>query len=317
MKKEGTKDREMLFEVKKRIESVSLPDVSRCENGGDKIHFLNTGSSDAILLESDGRFAMIDSGEDTDNPRGFKHLELDGYEQMVLEYLKSHASGADGKVHLDFILGTHSHSDHIGGFDTIIADDDIIIEKAFLKVYDSSKIRLLEIKMWDNTEVYNQMINALNAKNIPIISDMDGTPFKFGNLTLTFFNTKDPVTKRKVGENDQSYGVLVEKNGTRVFLSGDIDNFTGDESRLAPEIGKVDLLKVGHHFYAMSSTKKFIQTLCPSVCVVTNKYKSVDMITLSRINRICRPDIYITGREDGVLALLGDNGEIKYYNKLH
>ena len=311
-------NKEKLFsETKKRIESMVLPPVSECKSCGDRIHFLNTGCSDAILIESGGKFAMIDSGEDTDNPRGFKNLELEGFEEKVLAYLKEHASGSDGKVHLDFILGTHSHSDHIGGFDTIIADDGIIIDKAFLKVYDSSKIRPAEIEQWDNTEVYEQTVNALNAKNIPIISDMDSTPFKLGNFTLTLFNTEDPVSDTPVGENDQSYGVLVEKNGTRAFLAGDIDNHTGDENRLAPEIGKVDLLKVGHHSYAMSSTADFIKTLCPSVCVVTNRAESVDMETLSRINSICHPDILITGREDGVLAEFYDNGEIKYYGKLH
>ena len=161
------------------------------------------------------------------------------------------------------------------------------------------------------------MVNALNAKNIPVISDMDGTPFKLGNLTLRLFNTVDPAVKRRVGENDQSYGVLVEKNGTRVFLAGDMDNFTGDERRLASEIGKVDLLKVGHHSYAMSSSEKFIRTLSPKTCVVTNKLKNVDMVTLSRITRICHPDILVTGKEDGVLALLGDNGNIEYFGNLH
>ncbi|MBP5717622.1 MAG: hypothetical protein J6X53_01405, partial [Abditibacteriota bacterium] len=46
------------------------------------------GSSDAILIESDGRFAMVDAGEDTDNPRGFPGLELAGFEDEVVAYLK-------------------------------------------------------------------------------------------------------------------------------------------------------------------------------------------------------------------------------------
>lgn len=197
------------FDVKKDIENLELQHYADVQTSGDKIHFLNTGSSDAILLESNGRFAMIDAGEDTDNPRDFEDLELDGYEEKVLAYLKQNASDENGRVHLDFILGTHSHSDHIGGFDTIIADDAVEIDKAYLKVYDSSKIKKKEVEQWDNQEVYDQMVNALNARNIPIISNPDGTPFAFGNFTITFFNTDDPVAKGKVGENDQSFGVLV------------------------------------------------------------------------------------------------------------
>ena len=305
-------------DLKKDIENLELQNYADAQTSGDKIHFLNTGNSDAILLESDGRFAMIDAGEDTDNPRGFEKLEYEGYEEKVLEYLRKNVVNENGKVHLDFVLGTHSHSDHIGGFDTIIAQDDVEIDRAYLKVYDSSKIKKNEVEQWDNQEVYDQMVNALNAKNIPIISDNDGTPFEFGNFTITLFNTDDPEPKGKVGENDQSYGILVEKNGTRVFLSGDMDNLTGDESRLADKIGKVDLLKVGHHSYVFSSTRKFIKTLSPTTCVVTNEYKMTHKPTLTRIKYLCNPKAFLmTVDENGIIADIGDNGEINYYNQIH
>ena len=35
----------------------------------------------------------------------------------------------NGRVTLDFILGTHAHSDHIGGFDTVINHPDITVKK--------------------------------------------------------------------------------------------------------------------------------------------------------------------------------------------
>ena len=283
----------------------------------DRIHFLKTGSSDAILLESDGHFAMVDAGEDTDNPRGFATLNIDGYEDKVVAYLKAHAANAEGKVHLDFIVGTHAHSDHIGGFDTVILDPDITVGRAYLKTYDSSRINAYEIEAWDNQEVYDQMAAALNERNVPIVSAPDSEPFTFGNFTVTLLNTDDPEGQTNVGENDQSLGVLLEKNGTKVFLAGDMDDNTGDETRLAPVIGKVDLLKVGHHSYSGSTTKTFVETLHPEACVVTNNALSVDRTTIARIIRTCRHrNIYITGSENGVLAVIGDNGAISYYGQI-
>lgn len=293
----------------------SLPAYTETGTDCDRIHFLKTGSSDAIILESDGHFAMVDSGEDTDNPRNFPGLELAGYEQEVLGYLKQHCADGNGKVHLDFVLGTHAHSDHIGGFDTIILDPDVTVDRAYLKEYDSSKINDYEIEAWDNQEVYDQMVAALRARDVPVVVP-DAAPFAFGNFTVTLFNTDDPETSEKVGENDRSLGVLLEKNGTRIFLAGDMDNNTGDESRLAPEIGKVDLLKVGHHCNSGSSTDDFISALCPEACVITNN-SPVNIETLSGIIRICRNDrIYITGNENGVLAVVGDNGDIAYYGRI-
>ena len=304
--------------IAKRITADAvLPPAAADAAGSDRIHFLKTGSSDAILLESDGHFAMVDAGEDTDNPRGFKGLELAGYEEEVVAYLKAHAADENGKVHLDFIVGTHAHSDHIGGFDTVILDPDITVGRAYLKAYDSSKISDYEVEQWDNQEVYDQMVSALGERNVPLISAPDGQPFTFGNFTVTLFNTRDPQTDKKVGENDRSLGVLLEKNGTRIFLAGDMDDLSGDESRLAPSIGKVDLLKVGHHSYSGSSSHAFIRTLAPKACVITNDPKSVDTETVARIVKICRhKNIYITGAENGVLAVIGDNGEISYYGRI-
>ncbi len=292
----------------------ALPRAPRNLSSPDRIHFLKVGTSDAIVLESDGHFAMVDAGEDTDNPRGFANLELEGHEQEVLAYLKEHAAGKDGKVHLDFVLGTHAHSDHIGGFDTVILDPDVFVSRAYLKEYDSSKIDEYEVREWDNQEVYDQMVDALGKRNVPIIQGPDMAPFEFGNFKVTIFNADDPENTEKVGENDRSLGVLLEKNGTKVFLSGDMNDFTGDETRLAPEIGKVNLLKLGHHGFDGSTTEGFVETLNPDACVVTNNRNFGLMEKFSMIIKKCGHNkIYMTGIENGVLAVIGDGGEIKFY----
>lgn len=295
----------------------ALPAYKQSVTGGDRIHFLNTGTSDAIVLESDGHFAMVDAGEDNDNPRDFPGLELPGYEQEVLGYLKQNCADENGNVRLDFVLGTHAHSDHIGGFDTILLDPDVTVDRAYLKEYDSSRINEHEVTDWDNQEVYDQMVAALKERGIPQISNPDPVTFAFGNFTVTLINAVDPEADEPVGENDNSFGVLLEKNGTRIFLAGDMDNVSGDETRLAPEIGKVDLLKVGHHGYAGSSTDGFISALSPEICVVTNKRYGPSNDTLTGIIKICRHSrIYLTGCERGVIAVVGDNGQIDCYGRI-
>ncbi len=287
------------------------------QNSTDKIHFLNTGGSDAILLESDGHFALIDGAEDTDNPRGFEDLELEGYEDFVLDYLKQVASDENGKIHLDFILGTHAHSDHIGGFDTIILDENVHIDKAYLKRYYSDRINDYENEEWDNQEVYDQMVNALKSKNIDLIQDFDNEPFKFGNYEITFLNTQEPDPDKVVDENDNAIGTLIEKNGTRVFLAADINNASNDEEILAEQIGKINLLKIGHHSYSGSTTSKWLKSLMPDTCVVTNKNEYIDKKTIYRITRITDAPILVTGAENGIVAEIGNNGEITYYNQIH
>lgn len=278
---------------------------------------MNTASSDAILLESNGCYALIDAAEDSDNPRGFPELDFRGYEDRVLAYLKENAADKSGKVHLDFVLGTHSHSDHIGGFDTIINDLDIEIGRAYLKKYDVSKIRRFEVEEWDNQEVYDQMKNALDKKGVPVIDHMDGTPFKLGDFKITLFNTDDPENETDIGENDNSLGVLVEKDGAKIFLAGDIDNKSGDEDRLAPQIGEVDILKVGHHSYAHSTSENWLKTLDPKVCIVTNEYDRTDKNTIERIVCTVNSPILLTGTENGIVLEIDDDGNIKFFNNIH
>ncbi|MDE6111185.1 MAG: MBL fold metallo-hydrolase [Eubacterium sp.] len=277
----------------------------------DAIYFLNTGSSDAIILQSNGHYAMIDAGEDNDNPRNLPALEFKGYEEEILEWLKKNIADENGNVHLDFVLGTHAHSDHIGGFDTIINDENVFVDKAYLKEYHSDSIRDYEIDEWDNQEVYDQMVEALNKKSVPIISEISSEPFAFGSFTLTMLNTGYEDGSRKVGENDNSLVVLVEKDGKKALLTGDLDNYNNDEEKIAEIVGTVDLLKVGHHSYNHSTEKNFLQTVYPAVSVITNSYEHTDKRTLKRITEYTKSRITCTDDEHGIGAIFKD-GEIIY-----
>jgi len=276
---------------------------------GDKIHFLNTGGSDAILLESGGRFALIDAAEDSDYPAGRRALAYPGWEAYVLDYVKRAAGDAQGRVTLDFVLGTHAHSDHIGGFDTLITDPDIAIGRAYLKRYEGARMRPYERAYWDNEEVYGQMLRALAARGVPLVRDIPGEPFALGNFQITLF---DPGRNRSGDENDSSVGSLVEHSGGRAFLAGDINNISGVEHRLAGRLGKVDLLKAGHHGHNGSGTLAFAAKLRPDTVVFTNKGRA-SVGVLGRF--ICAGNtkrLLSTGMFGGLMAVFGED-DIQHY----
>lgn len=239
------------------------------------IHFLNTGSSDCIIVESNGHFAMVDAGEDSDYPANKPHLNYPGYEEEVCNYLLKNCVSSDGTVTLDFVVGTHAHSDHIGGFDTVINHPKINVKKAYLKPYNEKDIFIYERLSWDNTEVYEQMKNALIKNNVEIVEDFDELKTTFGDFKVTFYNGKYKKRLVKYGENVNSVVTLFECNGFRCLLAGDLNNKDFDEYRLAEKIGKVDLLKVGHHGYPFSSSRKWLKTLSPKYSVVCNFEKKI------------------------------------------
>ncbi len=286
------------------------------DNNANRLHFLNTGNSDCILIESNGKFALVDAAEDTDNVRGFPGLELTGYETRVVNYLKKVAADEQGRVTLEWVLGTHMHSDHIGGFDTIINDPAITVKTAYLQEYDERYISDYELREWDNKEVYEQMRNACQAKNVPVVSDIPTEPWQFEAFTVQFFNTLR-FADRKVGENENAVGTKLTLGSQTAFLAADINNIQKSESSIAKKIGKVDLLKVGHHGHPMSTTAKFARTLNPDVSIVTNgAAKNVNPLAKFALCLLADSPIYATGDQNGIIANFRD-GNIVLTNQIH
>lgn len=278
----------------------------------DKIHFLNTGHSDCIILESGGHFAMVDAAEDSDFPGNKPHLNFRGYEREVVDYLLENCRGRDGKVTLDFIVGTHAHSDHIGGFDTVILHPEISVKKAYLKEYDERGIFIMERLRWDNREVYEQTVNALKERNAERISDFDKAEEALGNFKITFLNGSAKKRIFKYGENINSVVTLVEKEGTRVLLAGDLNYKGGDERRIAKQVGKIDLLKVGHHGYFGSTSFFWAKTLSPDYAVITNSRQRIYPDVRFKLERAAHAKLLFTEDENGIIAHIGSEGLISF-----
>lgn len=277
-----------------------------------KIHFLNTGHSDCIILESYGKIAMIDSAEDTDFPKDKPHLNLKGYEDIVVKYLLDNFSDENGNVNIEFVLGTHCHSDHIGGFDTVINHPNIFVKTAYLKPYNEQNICRFERVRWDNTEVYNQMLDAIKKNNVELVEEFDEIKTVLGDFNIEFFNGKNRERKIKFGENVNSVGTLVTIGKSRAFLAGDINYKAGDEKRIADKIGNVDLLKVGHHGYLYSTSFYWVKKLMPKIAIFCNEMKGVYPDVKYKLKNISHSKLYATMNSNGIIACFdGENIVVK------
>ena len=91
----------------------------------DRIHYINLDdgvgdyTSDAILIESNGHYGLIDAsnklGDTSQHPHAAVGATASG--KIVLDYME-----ALGVEHLDFVVATHSHSDHLGGIPDIVQE---------------------------------------------------------------------------------------------------------------------------------------------------------------------------------------------------
>ncbi len=278
------------------------------KNGNDKIHFLNTANSDCIILESNGKFALIDSGEGNNNPR--RKTEYKGYEKEVIDYIKSVASDETENVHFEFALGTHIHYDHIGNFEAIFSDEAITAEKVFLKEFDIETATELEAIGWGNEETYKKILSVLEKRDIPVISSLPDEEFTFGDFTLKFINTVTPEEVKGNGENASSVGVIVKKGSKTAFLAADFTGDSGLEKIYADDIGDVDLLKIGHHGYFGSSSADFLKTLKPEIAICTNKIGKIYPNVKWNLTMVAKAPIFSTEHRNGIIAYFTDNNEI-------
>lgn len=285
-----------------------LNETFNYETGDDRIHFLNTANSDCIILESNGKFALIDSGEGNENPR--RKTEYKGYRDEVISYIKKVASDENGSVNFEFILGTHIHYDHAGNFEAIFKDEKISAEKAYFKEFNEKVATEMEKGAWGNKVTYEKILKVLKEKNIPVMSDLPDKEFTFGDFNLRFINTETPKEVYGKGENASSVGVIVKKGEKIAFLAADFTNDSGLEDIYANDIGDVDLLKIGHHGYYGSSSKSFLKVLKPEITIVTNYIGKIYPNVKWNLTMVAKAPTFSTAHRNGIIATFTDNNEI-------
>lgn len=254
------------------------------EGNGNKIHFINVSptnlGSDAILLESNGHYAMIDTGEDYDFPddSDSRYPYRDGdntdYRNVMTERVMRHLKNV-GVETLDFILITHAHSDHIGNADELM--ENFNVNKVYIKRYSDSRITDKD-RLWDSQYDYDKVLAVASEKGIPVIQDIskEQAHFSLGDMDIQLYNYENKYTNGQltpvVDDNSNSIISVITVNGKKIFSAGDLNNLDyRNEDYYGPIIGKVDMMKFNHHFDAdFSNTPNFLKNLQPSIVVQTS-----------------------------------------------
>ena len=260
-----------------------IAENSETNDGRARIHYIGLkGPTDAILLESNGRFAMIDSGEDWDYPNGDDPRypvragtdERRGFDMQVIHYLQSVGVTASN---FDLYIGTHAHSDHIG-----LADDIIEIfrpTQVYLKHYSDSNHLLpeYEFRLWDNAYVYDQMLAAATRAGSTVIQDIaEESTVMLGDLTLQFLNTAVRTGVKDENENCLVINAII--NGRTTVLSGDATDYVLEELYDAGKFADVDVIKLSHHGMADGFTERVVRGIRPKEAILTGQNNRLESV---------------------------------------
>lgn len=196
----------------------------------------DVGQGDAILLQSQGRVALVDGGQDP---------------VVLADRLRSHGVGR-----IDLLVVTHGDADHAGGLDGILADHGVG--------------RLWVPRYADLGELVGRLVDDAATAGVQVEWIDAGSPlYKLGAITI------EPIgpQRRYAGDNNGSIVVWVEADRS-MLLGGDIEAIaqielpvvrpdfllvphhgsgSTDAQWLADTVGKTAVLSVGENRYGHPS----------------------------------------------------------------
>lgn len=247
--------------------------------GNLKVHYINVGQGDSILIEQGNHSMLIDAGNNGDS-------------ELVKNYVVS-----QGVNSLDFLIGTHPHEDHIGGMDYII--NSLKVGKIYMP------------KATSTTKTFKDVVLAAQNKGVKVTNPTPGASFKLGQATCTMLAPNGSTYKEL---NDYSIVIKVQFGENIFMFNGDAEATSEMEMVKKGFDLKAHVLKVGHHGSNSSTCVNFLDAVNPEYAVISvgkgNSYGHPSSSTMSRLQakgiKIFRTD------ENGTVIAISDGKNIKF-----
>lgn len=234
--------------------------LSLADPGTLRVHFIDVGQGDSTLIQvPDGTTALIDGGYDNG---------------LALQYLRTL-----GITHIDVMIASHPHADHIGGLVEILRAMPVGV------VWTSGASH--------STGIYEQFLDAIAEAKVPYREAQRGDTIPFGALTFTVLHSERDADNL----NDTSLVLHLTYGQISYLFTGDAED-PSEKAMLREESNLLaaTILKVGHHGSHTSSSPAFLAAVKPQVVVYSaGRHNSYGHPHASTITNLCRANALIYG----------------------
>lgn len=225
---------------------VSTPPVA----SSFKVHFIDVGQADAALVVCDGRAMLIDGGNVGDSSKLYAYLK---------EY---------NIAHLDYVIATHAHEDHIGGIAGAL--NYASVDKVYCPVTSYS------------SDAFNNFVKAVKKHGISITVPKTGTTFSLGSA-----HCKILAANTSSDTNNSSIVMRITYGETSFLFTGDAEREVEQAILNREETLSSTVLKVGHHGSDTSTSYVWLREIMPEYAVISvgsnNSYGHPTEVVLSRL----------------------------------
>ena len=261
------------------------------------ISMLDIGQGDAVLIQTGAKNILIDTGDDKYYEDGKKGKENT---QLLTELQKLKID------HIDTLVMTHAHADHIGKADKVIAQYGVK-ELIYNGIPSTSKyfVNALKAAKANGTQ-------QVKVKAGDVLDFGNGVSFEIVSPTQSLIDedTADIKAKKKVDVNNESVVGRLTFGNFAMLFTGDAEGPV--EKDMAASYGKklkCQVLKAGHHGSKTSSTAEFLKLVQPESVVmslgVNNQYGHPHEALLNRLQKQGVKNIYRTDA-NGTITIVSD-----------
>lgn len=237
---------------------------------GLKVHFIDVGQADAALLISGDSAMLIDGGNVGDSSRIYSYLDRLGIS------------------HLDYIVGTHAHEDHMGGLSGAL-------QKASVGVIYAPRTE-------NDAKFYQSFKSKVASAGKSITHPDSGTSFNLGSCSVELYC---PTYENEDDLNNTSIITKVVCGDTSFLFTGDAE-YSEEHDILSQGYDlSATVLKAGHHGSDTSSSYQFLREVMPEYVVISvgkgNQYGHPDEDALSRF-RDAGAKVYRTDLQGDIIV---------------
>jgi len=218
-----------------------------------KVHFIDVGQGDSILIDLGSEEILIDGG---------------GKSPGVTDYNKKYIDGP-----LEVMVATHPHADHIGGLTGVLKDFQV--EEIWLNGDTST------------SKTYQDFMAAVNAEGAEVNQAKRSGTISTESLNFSILNPPGTLFS---DANNNSIVLRLDYGDTVFLFSGDAEKEAEASMLDTEDYLWAQILKAGHHGSKTASSIEFLKKVDPDIAIIScgegNSYGHPHDITLNNLSNL-------------------------------